>query len=89
MNDEGLIYIPKKVQLEMGMAKEVREKGKKTKIKTTVTKMEFIANRRTILILPKNMTPEQALHSIDIIRKDLEDEVKEKQEKLTKEEKKC
>jgi hypothetical protein len=35
------------------------------------------------------MTPEQALHSIDIIRKDLEDEVKEKQEKLTKEEKKC
>ena len=51
--------------------------------------MEFIANRRTILILPKNMTPEQALHSIDIIRKDLEDEVKEKQEKLTKEEKKC
>jgi hypothetical protein len=85
MNTEGAIYIPKKVQLEMGLAKEVKEKHKKSKIKTITTKMEFIANRKTILILPSNMTPEQALHSLEIIKMDLEDEVKEKQQKLTKE----
>ena len=75
MNNEGLIYIPKKVQLEMGLAKEVKEKHKKSKIKTTATQMEFIANRKTILLLPKNMTVEQALRSIEVIKIDLEDEL--------------
>ena len=81
MNAEGAIYIPKKVQLEMGLAKEVKIKHKKVKIKTVSTQMEFIANRKTILLLPSNMTIEQALHSLEVIKIDLEDELKEKQEK--------
>ena len=77
INKQGQIYIPSKVQAEIGL------------VPKTETEIEYIANRKTILILPPNLTPQQALRSIDIIRQDLEDEVKEQENKVTKEEKKC
>jgi hypothetical protein len=47
----------------------------------TETEIEYIANRKTILILPPNLTSEQALRSLAIIQRDLEDEIKEQKEK--------
>lgn len=68
INKQGQIYIPSKIQDAIGLTPK------------TETEIEYIANRKTILILPPNLTSEQALRSIDIIRQDLEDEIKEKKE---------
>ena len=39
-----------------------------------------VANRRTVLLMPKNVHPEVVMDSIDVIKKDLE--VKQKEESL-------
>ena len=69
INKQGQIYIPTKIQAEMGLNPQKSPE------------IGYIANRKTILLLPPNLTPEQALRSIDIIRQDLEDEIKENKEK--------
>ncbi len=63
----GQIYLPAKIRKVLGLDKE-RE-------------LEYIANRKTILLLPKGLSAEDALKSIDIIRQDLQHE-KEENEKV-------
>jgi len=56
----GQIYLPSKVRKVLGL--------------DTTKELEYIANRKTILLLPKGLSAEDALKSIDIIRQDLENE---------------